>query len=227
MQEMQSLVVLAQDGDKDAFGKIVTRFQDMAYAVAYAMLGDPYLAEDAAQEAFIDAYLSLPNLREPAAFPGWFRRVVVKHSDRQIRGKRAQLLPLDKAFSVPAKTPGPEARVEQLQLRQAVSEAIASLSQKQRLATTLYYIQGYSQKEIAEILGISVAMVKKNPYIARQRLEKRMVIMIQDDLQANKPSQDQHFSNKVRFFIALKSGDLEQVKALVEDDPDLLGEKSE
>ena len=227
MQELQSLVVSAKDGDKDAFGQIVARFQDMAYAVAYAILGDPYLAEEAAQEAFIDAYLSLPNLREPAAFPGWFRRVVVKHSDRQIRGKRPQLLPLDKAFSIPAKTPGPEVRVEQLQLRQAVSEAIGSLSQRQRLATTLYYIQGYSQKEIGEILGISVAMVKKNLYGARQRLEKRMVIMIQDDLQANKPSQDQHFSNKVRFFIALKSGDLEQVRALVEDDPDLLGEKTE
>jgi F-type H+-transporting ATPase subunit beta len=227
MQELQSLVVSAQDGDKDAFGQIVARFQDMAYAVAYAMLGDSYLAEDAAQEAFIDAYLSLPNLREPAAFPGWFRRVVIKHSDRQIRGKRPQILPLDKAFSVPAKTPGPEVRVEQLQLKQAVSEAIASLSQDQRLATTLYYIQGYSQKEIAEILGVSVTMIKKNLYTARQRLRKRMVIMIQDDLQANKPSQDQHFSNKVRFFIALKGGDLEQVKTLVKDDPDLLGEKTE
>jgi F-type H+-transporting ATPase subunit beta len=227
MQELQSLVVSAQEGDKDAFGKIVTRFQDMAYAVAYAMLRDPYLAEDAAQEAFIDAFVSLPNLRESAAFPGWFRRVVIKHSDRQIRGKRPQIMPLDKASSVRAKTPGPEVQVEQLQLRQAVSEAIASLSEGQRLATTLYYIQGYSQKEIAGILGVSAAMVKKNLFTARQRLKKRMVIMIQDDLQANKPSQDQHFTNKVRFFIALKSYDIEQVRVLVKDDPDLLGEKTE
>lgn len=227
MQDLQSLVVSAQGGDKEAFGEIVSRFQDMAYAIAYATLGDVYLAEEAAQEAFIDAYLSIPNLREPAAFPGWFRRVVFKHSDRQIRGKHLQSLPLDKAFSVPAITPGPEVQVEQLQLRQAVSEAIGSLSESQRLATTLYYIQGYSQKEIAEILGATVTTVKKNLYTARQRLKRRMVSMIQEDLQTNKPSQNQHFRDKVRFFIALKIGDIEQVKELVRKDPALLGERTE
>ncbi|HZD58591.1 MAG TPA: sigma-70 family RNA polymerase sigma factor [Anaerolineales bacterium] len=227
MQELQSLVISAQGGDKEAFGEIVARFQDMAYAVAYAMLGDAYLAEEAAQEAFIDAYVSIHNLREPAAFPGWFRRVVVKHSDRQIRGKHLQILPLDKACWVPAKSPGPEIQVEQLQLRQAVSEAIASLSRSQRLATALYYVQGYSQKEIAEILGVPVTRIKKNLYTARQRLKRRMVSMIQDDLQANKPSQDQHFRDKVSFFIALKIGDIEQVKELVRNDPDLLGERTE
>ncbi len=91
MEELKLLLLAAQGEDKEAFGCIVTRFQNMAYAGAYAMLGDSGLAQDAAQEAFIDAYLSLPKLREPAAFPGWFRRIVIKHSDRQIRGKRVLL----------------------------------------------------------------------------------------------------------------------------------------
>ena len=67
----------------------------MAYAVAYAMLGDVGMAQDAAQEAFMDAYLSLSKLRIPAAFPGWFRRIIMKHSDRQIRGKRVVAVPLE------------------------------------------------------------------------------------------------------------------------------------
>ena len=71
MEELGTLVRAAQAGDKDASGQIVRRFQDMAFAFGYAMLGDAGLAQDAAQDAFIDAYLSLPNLREPAAFPGW------------------------------------------------------------------------------------------------------------------------------------------------------------
>ena len=71
MPELITLVNAAKQGDKAAFGQIVTRFQDMAFASAYAMLGDACTAQDAAQEAFIDAYLCLPNLREPAAFPRW------------------------------------------------------------------------------------------------------------------------------------------------------------
>jgi len=82
MRQLQMLVRAAQQGDKEAFNQVVLRFQDMAYATAYAMVRDAALAQDVAQEAFIDAYLSLSNLREPAAFPGWFRRIVVKHSDR-------------------------------------------------------------------------------------------------------------------------------------------------
>jgi DNA-directed RNA polymerase specialized sigma24 family protein len=94
MEELSLLVIAAQKGNKDAFGCIVRRFQNMAYAGAYAMLGDSGLAQDAAQEAFIDAYLSLAKLREPAAFPGWFRRIIIKHSERQIRGKRVLIVPL-------------------------------------------------------------------------------------------------------------------------------------
>src|SRR6185312_8867273 len=66
MEVLHSLVIAAQNGDMDAFGHIVQRFQAMAYTSAYAMLEDAQLAEDVAQEAFIEAYLNLPKLREPA-----------------------------------------------------------------------------------------------------------------------------------------------------------------
>jgi DNA-directed RNA polymerase specialized sigma24 family protein len=60
---------LAQGGDKEAFSEVVKRCQDMAYGIAYAMLGDTGLAQDAAQEAFIAAYLNLAALREPRSVP--------------------------------------------------------------------------------------------------------------------------------------------------------------
>ncbi len=82
MTELQALVRAAQDGDKDAFGQVVRRFQDMAYASAYATVGDACLAQDIAQEAFLDAYLNLSKLRDPAAFPGWLRRIIIGHSNR-------------------------------------------------------------------------------------------------------------------------------------------------
>src|SRR5919204_6368184 len=62
MTELQALVRAAQDGDKEAFGQVVRRFQDMAYASAYATVGDAGLAQDIAQEGFLDAYLNLSKL---------------------------------------------------------------------------------------------------------------------------------------------------------------------
>ncbi|NIR02616.1 MAG: RNA polymerase subunit sigma-24, partial [Gemmatimonadales bacterium] len=63
-------------------------FQDMAVGYAYSILGDFHLAEDAAQEAFVQAYLDLRKLRVPQAFPSWLRRIVFKQCDRFTRRKR-------------------------------------------------------------------------------------------------------------------------------------------
>jgi DNA-directed RNA polymerase specialized sigma24 family protein len=68
MEPLDSCVRAAQEGDAEAFNRIVERFQDMACASAYAILEDAHLAEDVAQEAFLEAYLTVAKLREPAAF---------------------------------------------------------------------------------------------------------------------------------------------------------------
>src|SRR5215510_10770783 len=107
MTELQALVRAAQDGDKDAFGQVVMRFQDMAYASAYATVGDACLAQDIAQESFLDAYLNLSKLRDPAAFPGWFRRIVIGHSNRQRRGQPVTTVSLDDAGSLYTHLPDP------------------------------------------------------------------------------------------------------------------------
>jgi DNA-directed RNA polymerase specialized sigma24 family protein len=78
-----ALVAGARAGDVDAYAAIVARFQDMAVGYAFAVLRDASLAEDAAQEAFLEAFRRLSDLRDPAAFPGWFRRVVFKQCDPQ------------------------------------------------------------------------------------------------------------------------------------------------
>src|SRR3954464_154852 len=106
MSDVAMLVAAARLGDLDAFNAVVRQFQGMAYAVAYDRLGDAHLAEDAAQEAFLEAYFALGNLREPAAFPGWFRRIVVKQGDRLSRRPQPALLPLDTAATLA--TPEPE-----------------------------------------------------------------------------------------------------------------------
>src|SRR5262245_23580081 len=226
MDDLKTLVLAAQRGDLDAFGRVVERFQKMAYAVAYATVGDAHLAQDVAQEAFIEAYLSLGKLREPAAFPGWFRRILIKQSDRQVRGKRVVTLPLEEAAWLPSEMPEPAFLVEQWQTAHTVQMAVAALPPEQRLVTTLFYVQGYSHKEIAQFLELPVTTIKKRLYTARQSLKERMITMIQEHLTENKPSQSEAFARKVQFFIALRANDLNRVKKLVAEDPSLLQVKT-
>ena len=79
MQDLVNLIRKAQQGDLSAFDLLIQRFRDMAVGYAYSILGDFHLAEDAAQEAFVQAYRDLKTLRNPQAFGAWFRRIVFKY----------------------------------------------------------------------------------------------------------------------------------------------------
>ena len=195
MEALKSLIIGARSGDLEAFGRIVNLFRDMALGFAYSILGDFHLAEDAAQEAFIEAYLQLPNLREPEAFAGWFRRIVFKHCDRMTRRKRIQTVPLDSAVGVPANHASPAQIAEQREMQQEVLEAIRALPEHQRVVTTLFYINGYSQNDIADFLEVPVTTVKKRLHDSRKRLKERMMDMVGETLKEHVP--DERFSQKV------------------------------
>src|SRR5688572_8975422 len=106
-QELQALVVRARAGELAAYEALVVRFQDAAVAYAYARLGDFHLAEDAAQEAFVQAYRDLPALREPAAFAGWLRRIVGSRCGRLTRRARVRVVPLEEAATASDRGAGP------------------------------------------------------------------------------------------------------------------------
>ena len=185
MPDQESIVPIVQRaraGDLEAFTRLVHRFQAMAYGYAYSILGDFALAEDAAQEAFLEVYHKLGDLREPAAFPGWFRRIVFKHCDRIVRRRRFQTVPLDAVGERTSHHPGPQEAVEQKEAWEDVRRALGTLSPAQREATTLYTIGGYSQREVAEFLGVPLSTVKNRLYAARKRLKERMIDMVETTL---------------------------------------------
>ncbi len=192
MEDLRSLVVRAQAGDLDAYGQVVRRFQDMAYGYAYALLGDFHLAEDAAQEAFIQAYRDLGKLDAPTAFPGWFRRIVLKYCERLTRRKRIATVPLESARGVTSDRPGPAEKAERREMADRVLEAIRSLPENERTATTLFYINGYSQKDIAEFLEVPVTTVNNRLHTSRKRLKERMIAMVAEELNATKPGPEFH-----------------------------------
>jgi F-type H+/Na+-transporting ATPase subunit beta len=220
-RELRDWVALAQGGDKEAFSEVVKRCQDMAYGIAYAMLGDTGLAQDAAQEAFIAAYLNLAALREPAAFLGWFRRVVIKHSDRERRSLKPSH-PLDESAEPSTAVLDPMRTVEASENKSAIHKAIAELPAIQRQIITLFYLRDYSQKEIEEFLELPVSTIKKHLFTARKKLKGRLETMVETQIQSNRPSQSGAFASEVQYLLALRTGDLERFKAMAERQPDLL-----
>ncbi len=183
-----------------AFGEIVYRFQDLAFACAYAMLGDFHLAEDAAQEAFITAWRNLDQLRQPEAFPGWLKRIVLTQCNRLTRGKRLDLVGLEVITEAPAMGPDPHAAYEEKEQQIQVLAAIQALPAHERMVTTLFYIGNYSQNEIAAFLEVPLTTVKKRLFCARRRLRERMLNMVQEILHEKRPSRNEQFAETVVLF---------------------------
>ena len=224
MKEIQTLIKEATSPDsspsekQESFRQIVLRFQDLAYGCAYAVLRDFWLAEDVAQEAFITAWQKLDQLRQPEAFPGWFRRIVLNECHRLTRGKKLQFVPLEAGLTAMAGTTqsDPLALAELLELKDTLRAAITALPEHERLITTLFYINEYSQKEISTFVELPVSTVVKRLYSARQRLKKRLLEMFKDDLQQHRPSRDENFAEEVSARLRPYSGqDWEPVSSFV------------
>src|SRR5688500_909680 len=96
--DLVELIAAVKRREPAAQSKLVIQFQDMAFAIAYARLGDFLLAEDAAQDAFLEVFRNLDALEEPAGFPNWLRRIVLSQCDRLSRGKRMTVQRLDAAM---------------------------------------------------------------------------------------------------------------------------------
>jgi RNA polymerase sigma factor (sigma-70 family) len=223
MTSLESLIHRTRDGDDEAYAQIVRRFQDMAVGYGYSVLRDFQLAEDAAQEAFFEAYRNLDKLREPAAFPGWFRRIVFKQCDRITRNKAFSLITLEELEDRASQEPTQVYLMEQSQLKDKILAAIASLPDHERAATMLYYISGYSQNEVAEFLDVPSTTIKKRLYSARNRLREMLVDLVEDSLRELRPSRDELFANRVIELLRFaNAGDVAKVKELLEQDPRLI-----
>ena len=189
-QEVETLIIQAQSGDRNAFGAIVREFQGMAVGYAYSLIGDFGLAEDAAQEAFVQAYLDLRMLQEPRAFPSWFRRLVFKFCDRQFRGKRLWFEPIDEASAMPSEAASPMRHAQSKEICDRIMAAIQALPEHERVVTTLFYIDGYSQAEVGEFLDVPVSTVKSRLHRARKSLQTQMTDMVETTLKQHAPGKD-------------------------------------
>jgi RNA polymerase sigma-70 factor (ECF subfamily) len=157
---------------EEAFGELIALFQSAAQGWAYNILGDAHQAQDVAQEAFLTAYQKIDQLRDPAAFPGWLKRIVLTYCNRVTRQKSPSLLPFEDE-DVPLQA-DPAASAEDRDMKEQVNRAVRALPDHEREVTELFYITGYSQQEIAEQLALPLTTVKKRLQYAREHLRETM-----------------------------------------------------
>nr|CAA9296166.1 hypothetical protein AVDCRST_MAG63-4815 [uncultured Armatimonadetes bacterium] len=200
--DLPGVVERARRGDADAFDVLVARFQDMAVGYAAALLGGRFHdAQDAAQQAFVEAYTTLADLRHPAAFPAWLRLLVRKHCDRLTRAPAAcaaaAALPLDSIAGLPGGG-DPATALARRETREAVRAAVCALPDAERAAVLLFYLGGKSLAQVAGFLGVPISTVRGRLYTGRRRLQERMIEQMSETLESERPSRDDAFRAVVR-----------------------------
>ena len=172
MESVSKLVDAARAGDVDAYGVLVESTQTMAYAVALGVLRDSAVAQDAVQQAYLRAFRRLSDLQDPAAFPGWFRRVVITVALNIRRRKRVTLLRLDDVPEVPILDEA-ETRWSDRQRHQLAAALLTLTAEERRLCDRRYHGQ-WSVARLADHAGVDDATMRKRLQRIRDKLRKEI-----------------------------------------------------
>jgi RNA polymerase sigma-70 factor (ECF subfamily) len=163
----RDLVEQARRSDHDAFAVLVHQVSDQLYAVAYRILRDPGLAEDALQNALVLAWRRLPKLRDPDRFEAWIHRILV-HACYDEAGRArswkatVRVLPVD--------TPLPFDDGDAVLDRDELERAFLRLSVEQRAVFVLRHYLGLPLVEVAELLGVPAGTARSRLHYAIEGL---------------------------------------------------------
>jgi RNA polymerase sigma-70 factor (ECF subfamily) len=159
------LVGLARTGDRDAFAELVRRRQSWIRNLMRRCCGDATLADDLAQQVFLQAWRKIHHLREANRFGAWLKRLAITVWLQHMRAKDAlkDADEYDETIPAPPAAPG---------LAMDLDRALASLSEPVRICIVLAYHEGMSHEEIAEITDLPLGTVKSHIRRGAQRLRE-------------------------------------------------------
>ena len=172
--EEGELVKASLNGDKRAFGEIVTRYQKMVARTVKGMLGDSVFAEDIGQEVFIKLYNSLSEFRGEAKLSTYIQRIAVNLTLNEIK-RRKRFFSM---FSQKGNSEMSEFEVadhedeKRNDAAEIVNKALKKMDPKFRIIVTMRMLQGYSTKETAEILGLPLGTVLSRLSRAQEQLKR-------------------------------------------------------
>jgi RNA polymerase sigma-70 factor, ECF subfamily len=165
-------VVQARKGNSESFCKLVEAFQTPVYNLCNRMLGNPYEAEDAAQETFLRAFNNIRHYDENRPFSTWLLSIAAHYCIDQIRKRRMNILSLDETVFLdpPDGAPGPETALSTVEEQKRVRVVLEKLVPQDRVAVIMLYWYDFSYEEIAEALSMTVSAVKSRLHRARQTM---------------------------------------------------------
>jgi RNA polymerase sigma-70 factor (ECF subfamily) len=164
-----ALAVQAAAGDRDAFGALVERHQAAVRRLTRAVTGDAHDADDAAQDAFLSALDRIETYDASRPFGPWLMRIATNASIDLVRRRTVRRADaLDER--APSHRPTPASDAEAAEIRARLGAALAALPERQRVAVTLFDVEGYSHAEIAAVLHIPEGTARSDVFHARRAL---------------------------------------------------------
>jgi RNA polymerase sigma-70 factor (ECF subfamily) len=177
VNEEQTWVLQAQQGNEDAFTRLVETYQKPVYNLCYRMLGEAEAAEDAAQETFLRVYQHLQRYDRKRPFATWMLSIAAHYCIDRLRRRRFTLFSMDQeddegaTFELPdPDSPDPEAESVKRENRDRLHGLLRSLDATDRAAVVMRYWHDLSEAEIAESLHLTVSAVKSRLHRARREL---------------------------------------------------------
>jgi RNA polymerase sigma factor (sigma-70 family) len=155
---VRDLVIRAREGDRDAFAELVARSIGRLTAVARMILRDEYAAQDAVQEAFLEAWRSVPGLRDPDRFEAWLRQILVRACFRSIR-RHTRVSAVEIALT-PSDEPAILGMERNLDVHDQLERGLARIPVEQRAAIVLVYYLDLPLADAAAAMGVPIGTTK-------------------------------------------------------------------
>ncbi len=192
-KSIKQLVQAFQAGSREAFAKLVERYQNMVTSVALANTGDLQRSEDVAQQAFLVAWQKQDELSDPARFGGWIREIAknVARNERRLKTnvQHNDIIPIDGQREPKDKSDPPELATSRLEQSQLLWTTLEQIPEDYREPMILFYREDKSVANVAAQLGLSQDAVKQRLKRGRAMLRQEIEVMVDRMLFETKPSQ--------------------------------------
>ncbi len=181
MQRSDAQIIAAVlAGDREAYRHLVERYQDRVFGVLLRLVGDRELAEDAAQDAFVKAYLALPRFRGESTFGTWLVQIAIHAARDRVRRRqqrwRNETTDEEESFDIAASTPDALQSLVRDEDRDRLLLALQTLPEDYREVLVLKHLEEWSFEEIAQHAQASVGSLKVRAHRARRLLRQSLEI---------------------------------------------------
>jgi RNA polymerase sigma factor (sigma-70 family) len=185
------LLKASRDGNAQAFGVLVSRYQALICAITYGATGDSGRSEELAQDAFLRAWRGLGQLQDPSKFRAWLcsiaRNTVQNWFRSQGRDVVGRAAALDAAAEATSRESGPEEVVMFEEQQELIRQALAQMPEGVREPLILFYREGKSTREVAVQLGLTEEAARQRIYRGRSLLREQVAGMIENTITRTRP----------------------------------------